>query len=132
MVEVSCVTRKVWQATEFAEDSHVHGCSVQIGAIFYRPEHGRTAVLPPAFPHQDRLDGAVIALNERGTVGGVKRIFSIDEPPRPLYELELAPGQGFLFRDAQVKHYVSDVQLALGASSGHRDIVIIRFTRMGH
>ena len=54
-----------------------------------------------------------------------------DNDGRALYEFELGEGQGFVIRDDRLMHYVSDMQLAMGAQRGHRDIMIVRFQPLG-
>ncbi len=121
--------REVFDGFGFEEGSDQRAYEIQLSAIRYAPAFGRSATPPPPYPHRDRIDGAIVVLTKRGVIGGINRLFDNDE--RPLYEFELGDGQGVLLKDQELLHYVSDVQLALGAQSGHRDILIVRFAPVG-
>lgn len=121
--------RETFDLFQFPDDSAVRAYEIQISAIRYAPKYGRSATPPPPFPHRDRVDGAIVVLKKHGVIGGINRLFDNEE--RALYEFEMNEGNGFLIRDARLLHYVSDVQLALGAQEGHRDILIVRFQPLG-
>lgn len=121
--------REVFDLFKFPESSYQRAYEVQLTAMRYAPEHDRSAESPPPYRHRDRIDGAVVVLRREGVIGGINRVFSNDG--RALYEFEMTDGNAFLIRDKAVLHYVSDVQLAVGAQPGHRDILIVRFEPLG-
>jgi hypothetical protein len=127
--EIERLLRQVFEALKFALDSFKRTYEVQLSAIRFAPEHGRTATSPPPYPHRDGVDGAVVVLNRQNVMGGISRLF--DNDGRALYEFELGEGQGFLIKDDRLLHYVSDVQLRRNVDRGYRDILIVRFSPIG-
>ncbi|MCA9050980.1 MAG: 2OG-Fe dioxygenase family protein [Planctomycetaceae bacterium] len=121
--------RDVFGRWQFADSCFDRAYECQLSAIRYEPTLGASAEPSPPYPHHDEVDGAVVVLNKESVIGGINRLF--DNADQPLYEFCLEPGSGFLVKDDMLKHYVSDLQLPMGANKGFRDVLIIRFQPLG-
>lgn len=108
---------------------------VQLSAIRYQPTVAKPALPSPIEPHQDLVDGTIIVLNKRGPMaGGVSRLYALDGTP--LFELDLAVGEGLSIRDAALKHQVTIMTLDTDAGwrpgdSAVRDVLLVRFQAVG-
>ena len=108
---------------------------VQLSAIRYEPTVAKPALPSPIEPHQDLVDGTIIVLNKRGTMtGGVSRLYALDGTP--LYELDLAVGEGLSIRDAALKHQVTIMTLEINegwrpGDTAVRDVLLVRFDAVG-
>lgn len=93
-----------------------------------RADGGRPGPLTPEGVHHDGHEFVMIAVLRRENVaGGETRLW---EPgaDAPFWEGTLQPGQAVLLDDRALAHDVTDV-LSADGGPGHRDIVIIAFSR---
>lgn len=127
--------RKAFDVWNHAMKSDKQLYQVQMSAIRYQPDVSRPALPSPIEPHQDLVDGTIIVLNKRGPmVGGVSRLYQLDGTP--LYEIDLAIGEGLTIRDAALKHQVTIMTLDTGAGwrpgdTAVRDVLLVRFQAVG-
>lgn len=122
----------VWKHTA-QSDQQLY--QVQLSAIRYQPTVAMPALPSPIEPHQDLVDGTIIVLNKRGPMaGGVSRLYALDGTP--LFELDLAVGEGLSIRDSALKHQVTIMTLDTDAGwrpgdSAVRDVLLVRFQAVG-
>jgi hypothetical protein len=119
----------------FSESSTHRAYEVQLSFIRYEPTIVQPAFPPPVIPHQDMIDGTIIVLHKIGDmVGGVSRIYSLDD--EPLLEFDLAAGEGLFVRDSAMKHQVTPLQWVPSprwrpGDRAYRDIMIVRYQAVG-
>ena len=123
--EIEDFLRESFQVWGFAWDSHEVPFEIQLSALGYVPTLARTATPMPDRPHQDGVDGTIVVLSRENVIGGFSRVWTLDE--ELVAEIDLEVGQGVSVKDDRVLHSVSNIQLAFGATSGHRHVLVARF-----
>ncbi len=127
--------RKAFEVWNHEKKSNKQLYQVQLSAIRYEPSVSRPALPSPIEPHQDLVDGTIIVLNKRGPmVGGVSRLYGLDGTP--LYEIDLAVGEGLSIRDKVLKHQVTIMTLDTSAGwrpsdTAVRDVLLVRYQAVG-
>jgi len=106
---------------------------VQLSAIRYEPTLEAIALPSPVIPHQDTVDGAIVVMSKsEGIVGGVTRLYSLDD--MPLYEVDLQVGEALVLNDSRYKHQVTPMMVDIGAwrhERVFRDVLLVRFQDVG-
>lgn len=95
-----------------------------------RAEADRDGPLTPEGVHHDGHEYVMIAVLRRVNIGGAETRLWHDGAAEPFWTGTLDAGQAVLLDDRAIAHDVTDVVSADGGP-GHRDIVIIAFSRWG-
>ncbi|MFF8786666.1 2OG-Fe dioxygenase family protein [Streptomyces sp. NPDC015125] len=96
-----------------------------------RAEAGRPGPLTPEGVHHDGHEFVMIAVLRRENVGGGETRLWKPGADEPFWSGTLQAGQAVLLDDKAIAHDVTDV-VAAGDRPGHRDIVIVAFSRWQH
>lgn len=96
-----------------------------------RAEAGRPGPLTPEGVHHDGHEFVMIAVLRRQDVGGGETRLWKPGADEPFWSGTLEAGQAVLLDDKAIAHDVTDV-VAAGDRPGHRDIVIVAFSRWQH
>ena len=129
------ILRAVFEAWRFQVGSSEQLYQVQLSLIRYEPTIRAPAMPSPVAPHQDRVDGAIVALHRTpNLVGGLSRIYDLEG--EPLAQMEMKAGDILFVRAAEVLHQVTPLMLEPGidwapCQRAFRDVLLVRFQAVG-
>lgn len=104
----------------------------QINVHQYRifVDHGRQGVIVPEGLHRDGHEHVFIGVYGRHNVTGAEMsLRPHDDKHTPFFTTTLATGQGVVFDDKNLWHYVSEIEPIDPGQPGYRDTVVVAFSR---
>jgi hypothetical protein len=96
--------------------------------IFVNPE--LKGVIVPEGLHRDGHEHVFIGVYSRHNVTGAEMsLRPLDDKETPFVTTTLQAGQGVVFHDARMWHYVTEIEPVDDASVAYRDTVVVAFSR---
>lgn len=104
----------------------------QINVHQYRifVDQSRQGVIVPEGVHRDGHEYVFIGVYERANVIGAEMSLRPgDDKDTPYFSTTIHAGQGVVFNDRDVWHYVSEIEAIDPTRAGYRDTVVVAFSR---
>lgn len=117
----------------------VHYCAKRAPIVrdrdyLIRTHQFRTIVTPeiagscvPEGPHRDGVDVGVMVCINRSNISGGRTQVSRTPAGAPVFDQPVEAGSAIVIKDKEVYHNVTEIELADGASEGHRDMLFWGF-----
>lgn len=131
--------RRQYEPIEVDVTPVVHYCAKRAPIVrerdyLIRTHQFRTIVTPnivgscvPEGPHRDGVDVGVMVCINRANIAGGRTQVSRTLTGAPIFDQAVEAGSAIVIKDKEVYHNVTEIELASGASEGHRDMLFWGF-----